>query len=743
MSLTALRQHLRFGPLKRRLFITVFAGLMPLAILSFWTLLYQARDQRRQLLQAAQDTLRAIVTAADAELEESIAALDALAASPRLASDDFAGFRAEARELLLRRPDWANVVLSLPSSEQVMNAYQAPDAALPRGIDQASVDEAVRTKRPGAGNMTYSPAVQRYALAVWVPILRNGEVAYVLFAAIRPESMLRLLARQRVPEQGVVGIADRNYNLVARSLHHDAYVGRPFSPTLVALLEQGKREGRSSGFGITSTLESTSVYTAYYRSSYSGWTGAIGIPRPTLDAPIKSSYEILASWIMLSALAGLAVALLVGRSITTPMRELKRAAAAVGGGRAPERPTTRVPEIRQVWEALAAAHVEREKLLQSEREARLREQEARLLAEKASRTKDEFLAMLGHELRNPLAAISSASRLLDYADRVPKEAVVQARAIIQRQVRHLTQLTDDLLDAGRVIMDKVHLERRPVELAAIVQGALDTLRDTGRLADHRVEASLAPVWVNADATRIDQVIGNLLTNAVKYTPSPGSIRVSVARDGDHALVRIRDSGLGIEPELLPRIFELFVQGRRSLDRAQGGLGIGLTLVRRLTELHGGRVEAASAGPGQGSEFSVRLPAIDPPAPQRVKPPVDTRVEPRSVVIVEDNHDLRATLRQLLELAGHTVHEASDGPSGVETVLREQADLALIDIGLPLLDGYAVARELRVRAPHGIRLVAMTGYGSTDDAERGLSAGFDAYLVKPVDPDKLLALVAGS
>jgi signal transduction histidine kinase/ActR/RegA family two-component response regulator len=494
--------------------------------------------------------------------------------------------------------------------------------------------------------------------------------------------------------------------------------------------------------GVTTTLEGASVYTVYRRSAESGWSAAIGIPTAIVDAPVIRSYVVLGGSMLASVLLGLGAAFFTGRTVTGPMRKLERAAASVARGEAPMLPETDLPEIRQAMLALLSAHIEREKLLHSERHARLLEQNARLAAELANKTKDEFLAMLGHELRNPLAAIATAAQVLEHSEQTPRKDVEQhAKAIIRRQVHHLGKLTDDLLDAARVMMGKIVLERRPIDLAQLVRNTVDTLRNTGQLQRHECRTQLDPVWVNADPTRIDQVVTNLLTNAVKYTPPPGRIEVSVRRTSGNAVFSVRDSGLGLELELLPRIFDLFVQGERALDRSQGGLGIGLTLVRRIAELHEGRVEARSEGAGKGSEFIVQLPAIEAPAEA-----LETAVTPRSatrrrIALVEDNEDVRSGLRVLLEMEGHEVLEASDGLQGVDTILREQADIALIDIGLPHLDGYGVARAVRSRARRPVMLVAMTGYGSREDAERGTQAGFDAYMVKPVDVAILSELIA--
>jgi len=726
----------RFGVLERRLFLTVFAGLLPLAVLSFATFLQNAQTQKQQLLESAVDTMRATITAVDSELNIALASLDALSASPRLARNDFEAFQAEARELLQRRTTWANVVLAEPSAQQVMNARVPFGTPLPANIDREGIAETVRTGKSGVGDILFSPILQQWTFGVRVPIHQEGTLRYVLIAQLRPDAVQQLLLKQRTPE-GVTGIFDRNYNVVARTLNHDEFVGKHPAPELHAALLKGDRSGTIR----SSTLEGAQVYSAFYRSETSGLSAAIGIPRAALDGPTHLSYLVLTVSILFSLLLGLIAATLVGRAITRPMRELEVAAIDLGHGKAPIAPQTNLPEILKAASALSQAHVEREDLLQRERQARLMEQEARLLAETASKTKDEFLAMLGHELRNPLAAISTASQVLDHSIRTPsRDMAVEATGIIRRQVVHLARLTDDLLDAGRVVIGKVKLNRKPLELSSAVQSCIETLRSTHRLTDHELTLALDSVWIDADSTRVDQVIANLLANAAKYTPAPGSIHVQVSREGNEAVLTVRDSGVGLDPELLPRVFDLFVQGQRTLDRAQGGLGIGLTLVRRLVELHGGNVEARSAGADRGSEFIVRLPAID--APAQIEEKEDAAAPSTgqlTVVVVEDNADVRVGVRHLLELSGHQVHEASDGPSGVETILRVRADLALIDIGLPLMDGYGVARAVRARGTSPVYLVAMTGYGSADDMSRGMRAGFDDYLVKPVDPALLVQI----
>ena len=367
-----------------------------------------------------------------------------------------------------------------------------------------------------------------------------------------------------------------------------------------------------------------------------------------------------------------------------------------------------------------------------------RQEAARAEAEAVNRSKDEFLAMLGHELRNPLGAISNAAHLLAMAESRGADTT-RARDIIGRQVQHLARLVDDLLDVSRVVAGKVVLGLQALELAETAH-RVAALYGGPRGGRHVIRVEATPVWVSADPTRLEQVLTNLLANAVKYTPAGGEIVVSVQLEGQRAVLRVRDSGAGIRPELLPRVFDLFVQGDRSLERTGGGLGIGLTLVRHLIELHGGTVEAASAGLGRGSTFTVRLPALAAvPAPSEAARPASAGPAQR-ILIIEDNDDARETLRNLLHLLGHEVHEACDGDSGVDEARRLRPDVALIDIGLPGIDGYEVARRVRADVPRA-RLVAVTGYGQPDDLQRAWAAGFDVHLVKPVDPQQLQQVLA--
>ena len=360
----------------------------------------------------------------------------------------------------------------------------------------------------------------------------------------------------------------------------------------------------------------------------------------------------------------------------------------------------------------------------------------------ADRAKDEFLAMLGHELRNPLGALASAVRILDLPESSP-DHVARARAIIDRQIERLSHLVDDLVDASRLTSAKMRLSRRPLDLSHVVNETIEVLRTRGLLDRHQLTFSGSTVWIDADETRIEQIVTNLIGNALKFTPAGGTITVSVRSEDQHASLAVKDTGVGIPADILPTIFDLFVQSEQSLDRSPGGLGIGLTLVRRLVELHGGTVQAASEGAGMGSTFTVHLPAI--PAPKaNAREPISViaaECKPRRVLVVEDNDDMRETLGILLTQDGHEIHLANDGPSGLKAALTFRPDIGLVDLGLPGFDGYALARSIRAHDEgKQIYLVALTGYGQPEDRLRSREAGFDELVVKPVDINQLALLI---
>jgi PAS domain S-box-containing protein len=367
----------------------------------------------------------------------------------------------------------------------------------------------------------------------------------------------------------------------------------------------------------------------------------------------------------------------------------------------------------------------------------------------ADRRKDEFLAMLAHELRNPLAPIRNALHLLKQTGL--EDAVRQeVRGMMERQVQHLSRLVDDLLDISRITRGKIQLRKERLDVAAVVQRAVETCRPAVEERRHNLIVSLPPEppGLEVDPARLEQVLSNLLDNAAKYTPEGGRIEVTAAREGGEVVLRVRDTGVGIRPDMLARIFDLFVQSERVLEDARGGLGIGLALVRSLVAMHGGSVAAHSDGPGRGSEFVVRLPALAEGREQAPAPPAAPAAPvaagpTRRVLVVDDSADAAESLALILRLGGHEVRVAHDGPAALAAVLDARPEVVFLDLGMPGMDGCEVARHLRLQPGlEGVTLVALTGWGQAEDRRRTREAGFDHHLVKPVDPAALNALLTG-
>ena len=368
----------------------------------------------------------------------------------------------------------------------------------------------------------------------------------------------------------------------------------------------------------------------------------------------------------------------------------------------------------------------------------------------ADRCKDEFLAMLAHELRNPLAPIRNALHVVQLRGQERRQDVRHAWDMIERQVENLIRLVDDLLDMSRISLGKINLQKEPVDVAILVSRAVESSRPIIDARKHELNITLPdePMVVDADPIRMAQVLWNLLNNAAKYTPEGGCIWLTVGKEDGECVVRVRDTGMGIPQEILPKVFDLFTQAERTLDRAEGGLGIGLTLVRRLTEMHNGTVQAFSAGPGQGSEFVVRLPFLEdlPPAVGPMhKSDNNKRFKAslvRRILVVDDNRDSANSLAMLLRLVGHEARTAHDGREALIVAATYQPELILLDIGLPGMDGFAVARHLRLQPElAGVVLVALTGYGSEEDRRQSAAAGFDHHMVKPVHFDALKELLS--
>jgi signal transduction histidine kinase/CheY-like chemotaxis protein len=488
------------------------------------------------------------------------------------------------------------------------------------------------------------------------------------------------------------------------------------------------------------------MYDAYTRSRLSNWSIIIGAPVSEVDQAVRRGVTITGVGLFIAMASALALTMFAGRHLVRYVDRASESASLLGrGGEVRSLPRSAIVELERLNEAILEAsrrlQAEMNSRSQAERERNellVRERQARASAEQQNAAKDEFLAMLGHELRNPLSAVASAVSILDNGASLPPAAAERARAVLRRQTGHLRKLVDDLLEVNRALMGKLTLQTEPVDLAEVVRRCVDTLQASGRLARFQLRVDSAAALVEADPTRLLQVVDNILDNAVKYSPEGGPLHVAVFTEGGDALLRVRDHGQGIAPELLPTVFDIFVQGKQSLQRQHGGLGIGLSLVRRLVELHGGSVAIDSCGTGQGATVTVRLPRLvsgaEPEPAAVMAAPAQEGVR---VLLIEDNADAREMLSMLLELRGCTVLAADSGAAGIAIARAQQPDLALVDIGLPGMDGYEVAGILSADpATQGIALVALTGYGSDADRAHALAAGFSRHLTKPIKLEDL-------
>jgi signal transduction histidine kinase len=723
--------------IRTHLQLLVAAALLPLLVFSAALTGFLWYQQREALELRYLERVRAMTLALDTEIDAAIRALQTLGRSPRLESDPLENSAKRMRRFLLAQPLWAAVAVGDAEWKDVAGVARGQDGVIVTGMDPQLLERVRSTGLPAVSKLVRSPS-GRYETQIVVPMLKDGVLERLLQATVDQGAWLRFMSQYPIGPGATLTLLDQDGTIIARTLNNERWVGKLAGPELV----RRSREMVEGAYRSTG-LEGQSFVTSHARSVRWGWTVATGVPIEVIEDVLRGSTWALAGGALLSGALAFALAFVVGRRIERPITALGGAARSLAAGEAqPALARSSVKEVRSVERAFEESHARLLERQQALNAALAREQQARHEAEQANRAKDEFLAMLGHELRNPLNAIAGASGVLAH-DGASAEHAARARDVIQRQVSSLRELVDELLDVARVTSGKIVLNRHPLDLGALVRGIVSVMGSAGRLGRHRVETQVDPVWVSGDETRLEQVVANLLDNAAKYTPAGGRIRVRVRPEGEDAVLEVEDSGVGIAPELLPRVFELFTQGERTLDRAQGGLGLGLALVRRLVELHGGGVTAHSGGVGHGARFVVRLPRVDAPAAEVSESAgASAAAGPLRVLVVEDNPDGRETLTMMLQLAGHTVVQAESGPEGVERAQREHPQVAIVDIGLPGFDGYEVARRLRADPTTAtIRLVALTGYGQEDDRKAALNAGFDAFLVKPADLGALNDILA--
>jgi len=711
--------------LRSHLLVLTLGTLLPMLVFALIALGLLAERERALFERGAKERTLAVLTAIDGELGNSMTTLQALAASRHLDEGGLREFHRDAMRVLPTQPGWTSMSLATPQGEPLLRVPDEFGDKLSELPGRETFEQVLRTGRPAVRPLRRDAASGRWEFGAHVPVVRYGAIRYVLTAAIDPRKIRALLDAQRLPPDWVGVVVDHERRVVAQTSAPDTALGQPAPETLRAALE-----GPAEGWFHDPSGEETALYTAFNRSGFSGWTVAMSMPAAAVDAGLGKAAWTTTVGVVVALLAALLLAAGLGHRIAAPISALASVAKAMTAGQQAELPNPGgVAEIREVGRALVDAA----------NTARTREHALR----SADRAKDEFLAMLSHELRNPLGALAGAAHLLRLL--APKdETAIRATDIVGRQVQHMTRLVEDLLDVSRVTRGKISLSREPLDLARAVESVVQQWRSSGRLAKHAVRVELSPAWVRADAARIDQIISNLVGNAVKYTQDGGQVTITVSRERNAALLQVRDSGMGMSPDLAARVFDLFVQGETSLDRSLGGLGIGLTLVKRLAELHGGTAAAASEGPGKGSVFSVSLPAIEAPLQAPAAQAAPAEPAPRrlhKILLIEDNDDARRTLSLALQMNGHQVYAAPDGKVGIETADAVDPEVAVIDIGLPGINGYQVGEDLRRKPAHeSMVLIALTGYGQPDSLRRARDAGFDEYITKPIEPERLMRLI---
>jgi signal transduction histidine kinase len=724
-------------PIRVYLLILVLGAMLPGALLTgilVWRAFANNRavTERRLLESARVDAL-----ALDRQFAGTISILQALATSPALDRDDFGAFHQEGSRVQTTQSGWYTIVLLSPSGRQLVSTRLPWGTPLLPVHEPASLHELITTSRPVVGSIR-SPqrGGSEHLFAVRVPVMRDDRLKYALSAVVNVDTLERVVPHQLpASEEWTRTILDQEGTIAVRTRGAENYVGSQAPEPFRALL-------RESSESLTSqkTREGLPVYAAHSRGTH-GWTAVVVVRREALDAPLRTSMAGVLIGGGLLMLCGLAAVLRVSRRLSVDLAAATTAAEAVAEGRPLPEANAHVAETQRLQRSLATTASLLERRARERDEEIRRADAARTEAEEANQTKDQFLAVLGHELRNPLAPALTALELMKVRD--PK-AFTREREILERQIAHMARLVNDLLDVSRLARGKVKLDRRRFELREAVDRALEMARPLMVQHHHTLEVSVpaSGLVVDADIDRLVQVLSNLLTNAAKYTPPGGHVALVASASTDRVVIACEDDGPGVPAELAPKLFAPFAQGPRALDRREGGLGLGLALARMFTEMHGGTIQVEQREPGTaGSRFVVTLPlASSEGAEAPAEPaPAAHAVPPRKILVVDDNADACEMLRSALVHAGHAVAVADNGPDAIAIAAGFLPDVGVLDIGLPGMNGYELAQ--RLRGSHSrIRLIALTGYGQVGDVDAATAAGFDAHCAKPITTTALLECI---
>jgi signal transduction histidine kinase len=727
------------------LFLMAVGILVPVVLFSGLSLRMLKNAERDAALRSLSETAKGISLLVDRELYRSEASLTVLAGSSDLARTDLSAFYQQARTVDRDNTGWT--VLLDRKGRELINTQHPLGAVLPTPRAIERVHRVMATGKTYVSDVGEGPDPGHFLTTVTVPVAVDAGQRFVLSQAFSTDHFNKLIASASVPAGWLVAIIDTNGRYIARNLNADSRIGQLARPELVAA-------AAAAPFGQIRhrTLEGVDSFDVFHHTTLSGWTVAVAAPVEMIERSTRNASMVAALGLFAAMLCALVLAVYFGRQHVRSIRGAVDAARGLGKGIPPAPMHSPVVEVAELHTALHAAgeqlvqaqeyrrqaEAERQSLLESERAARV-------MAEQQNNAKDQFLAMLGHELRNPLAPISTAAQLLRLKAG-DASRVRYASDVITRQVDHMNSLLGDMLDVSRVTRGLVKLAIGPVDLKAVLERAVEQTHALVDMKHHQLDVVLpgTSVVVQGDQTRLIQIFANLLNNAAKYTPPYGRICLE-AQTGDGVVqVSVRDNGEGIAPTLLPRVFDLFSQGERTPDRSQGGLGLGLALVRSLVYLHGGKVAVDSAGPGKGSTFSVVLPwvpgtAAPDTAPAEHQPAL---AQGLNVMLVDDNIDGAVTLSLLLrEGGGHKVTTYYDARAALEWAATDAPDVFILDIGLPDMTGYELARRLRQYPECANAIfIALTGYGQSQDRDRARAAGFDFHVAKPADPPQILELL---
>jgi signal transduction histidine kinase/ActR/RegA family two-component response regulator len=746
-----------FGKLRLRaiLALLVLTTTLPLGLFAALLIARSSHEQREIIERRNVETARAVSVAIDQQVESTRTTLVALAASEFLDQPDRAAFNALAVRLVPTQPGWYAILLVHPSGAVIADTALGPDDK-PSFTTADWVGTVLKNKRPTVSNLFQDATTGGSFFVVAVPVVRSGEVRAVLAAQIRSNSLSEILRRQSVPTNGVITVLDANPQVMARTRREAEYLGMPATKDFMDILTR-----MNEGSWRSATLEGIPTYASFSRSPVTGWSVIIAMSARDIDYPISRSMWQLGLVGLLILGIGVGCALVLSTFIVRALTSAASAARALARGEPVMSVPSRIVESDELSTGLLeAAGIldarirERDQALLAERVARSASQEARREAEALSRSKDEFVATVSHELRTPLNAIFGWVRLLR-SDSLNDAQRAHALEVVERNTRAQAQLIEDLLDMSRIVTGKLRLDMRRVDLGGIVRTAVDSVKPAAQAKELVIALDLDPQvgLVSGDPDRLQQVVWNLLTNSVKFTPRAGRVDVSLRAEGSEVVLQVKDTGIGIPRDLLPHVFERFRQGASSASRTHGGLGIGLALVRHLAELHGGTAAAESEGEGHGATFTVRLPMLPARAapeqallalPERPADAESSALGGLSVLVVDDDPDARDLISTTLLHAGAKIISASSAHEAIERLNTTAPDVVVSDIAMPDGTGYDVVRHLRSIA-HLARVpaIALTAYGRPEDRERALTAGFNLHIVKPVEPQHLVHAIAAA